>query len=63
MAVGVLVETFVVRSLLVPALVALFGYTAGWPGRRIRTGVARLPGGDDMSEPSDDSTARRPPSR
>ena len=38
MAVGVLVETFIVRSLLVPALVALFGYTAGWPGRRIRMG-------------------------
>jgi RND superfamily putative drug exporter len=38
MAVGVLVETFVVRSLLVPALVALFGYTSGWPGRRIRMG-------------------------
>jgi putative drug exporter of the RND superfamily len=38
MAIGVLVETFLVRSLLVPALVALFGYTAGWPGRRIRMG-------------------------
>jgi RND superfamily putative drug exporter len=38
MAIGVLVETFVVRSLLVPALVALFGYASGWPGRRIRMG-------------------------
>ena len=45
MAVGVLVETFVVRSLLVPALVALFGYTAGWPGRRIRLGSRTEPEG------------------
>jgi len=45
MAVGVLVETFVVRSLLVPALVALFGYTAGWPGRRIRLGSRTTPEG------------------
>jgi RND superfamily putative drug exporter len=43
MAVGVLLETFVVRSLLVPALVALFGYVAGWPGRRIRLGSRTSP--------------------
>jgi putative drug exporter of the RND superfamily len=36
MAVGILLETFVVRPLLVPALVALFGETAGWPGNRLR---------------------------
>jgi RND superfamily putative drug exporter len=36
MAVGILIETFVVRPLLVPALVALFGETAGWPGNRLR---------------------------
>jgi RND superfamily putative drug exporter len=44
MAIGVLVETFVVRSLLVPALVALFGYASGWPGRRIRMGRASTEG-------------------
>jgi RND superfamily putative drug exporter len=36
MAVGVLIDTFVVRSLLVPALTSLFGEAAWWPGRRIR---------------------------
>jgi putative drug exporter of the RND superfamily len=36
MAVGLLLETFLVRSLLVPALIALFGHTSGWPGRRLR---------------------------
>jgi putative drug exporter of the RND superfamily len=35
MAVGVLVDTFVVRSLLVPALTSLFGERAWWPGRRV----------------------------
>lgn len=36
MATGLLIETFVVRSLLVPALIALFGPTFGWPGRRYK---------------------------
>jgi putative drug exporter of the RND superfamily len=33
MAVGVMLETFVVRSLLIPALVTLFGDVGAWPGR------------------------------
>jgi RND superfamily putative drug exporter len=41
MAVGVLLETLLVRSLLVPALIAGFGYVATWPGRRIRLGQNR----------------------
>jgi putative drug exporter of the RND superfamily len=36
MTVGVLVDTFVVRSLLVPALTSLFGEAAWWPGKRMR---------------------------
>jgi putative drug exporter of the RND superfamily len=40
MVVGLLLETFVVRSLLVPALIALFGHTSGWPGRRLAAGAA-----------------------
>jgi RND superfamily putative drug exporter len=36
MAVGVLIDTFVVRTLLVPALTSLFGERAWWPGRRVR---------------------------
>jgi RND superfamily putative drug exporter len=36
MVAGVLIDTFVVRSLLVPALTALAGEKAWWPGRRIR---------------------------
>jgi RND superfamily putative drug exporter len=41
MVLGVLLETFVVRSLLVPGLVALVGYRSGWPGRRLRRGAER----------------------
>jgi len=36
MAVGVLLDVFVVRSMLVPALISLFGRLSGWPGRRLR---------------------------
>jgi RND superfamily putative drug exporter len=35
-AVGVLIDAFVVRSLLVPALVTLIGRASGWPGRQLR---------------------------
>jgi RND superfamily putative drug exporter len=35
MTVGVLIDTFVVRTLLVPALTSLFGERAWWPGRRV----------------------------
>lgn len=37
MTFGVALETFLVRSLLVPSLVALIGYRIGWPGRALRT--------------------------
>jgi putative drug exporter of the RND superfamily len=36
MAAGVLIDTFIVRSLLVPALTSLAGERAWWPGRRVR---------------------------
>jgi putative drug exporter of the RND superfamily len=38
MAAGILLETFVVRSLLVPSLITIFGYASGWPGGRLRRG-------------------------
>ncbi|MHA6793786.1 MMPL family transporter [Pseudonocardia bannensis] len=34
-AIGVLIDAFVVRSLLVPALISLVGRASGWPGRRL----------------------------
>ena len=39
MSVGVLLETFVVRPVLIPALVVLFGSAGAWPGR-LRHGEA-----------------------
>jgi RND superfamily putative drug exporter len=45
MAAGILIDTFVVRSLLVPALTSLFGERAWWPGRRVRRHAA-----DDVLE-------------
>ena len=34
MTVGVLLDAFVIRALLVPALVSLFGDLSWWPARR-----------------------------
>jgi uncharacterized membrane protein YdfJ with MMPL/SSD domain len=36
MAVGIMVDVFVVRSLLVPSLISVIGQTSGWPGRALR---------------------------
>ncbi|MCW2933048.1 MAG: hypothetical protein JWM19_4010, partial [Actinomycetia bacterium] len=41
MAVGVLLDTVVVRSLLVPSLVALTGRAGMWPGRQRVNEVSR----------------------
>lgn len=41
MTVGVLIETFLVRSLLIPALISLFGRASFWPGRANRREPAR----------------------
>ena len=42
MTVGVLIDTFVVRTLLMPALTSLFGEWAWWPGRRVVTLSERI---------------------
>ena len=39
MVIGILIETFVVRSLLAPSLITIFGYFSGWPGHRLHAGV------------------------
>jgi RND superfamily putative drug exporter len=36
LAVGILLDTYVVRTLLVPALLTVVGTAAGWPGSRLR---------------------------
>ncbi len=44
MAVGILLETFVVRSLLVPVLLSVFGRWSRWPSRRkVTAGTASAP--------------------
>ena len=44
LSVGVLLETFVVRSALIPALISLFGPFSAWPGR-LGGDPTRSPGG------------------
>ena len=45
MAVGILIDVFVVRSFLVPSLVSLVGTASGWPGRSLRRGPQDVPAG------------------
>ena len=37
MAVGLLIDTFLIRPVLTPAVLTLLGPAASWPSRRIRT--------------------------
>jgi RND superfamily putative drug exporter len=46
MSVGVLLETFLVRTLLIPSLISAFGRTSTWPGR-----VPRRPEPEEAAEP------------
>jgi len=36
MVIGVLIDTLLVRSLLIPGLISIFGEVSWWPGRRIQ---------------------------
>ncbi|MBV9448470.1 MAG: MMPL family transporter [Streptosporangiaceae bacterium] len=49
MAIGVLLDAIVVRSLLVPALVALFGRAGMWPGNRVRAARGQIVADRDMA--------------
>ena len=42
MAVGILIDAFLVRSLLVPSLLILVGSASGWPGPHLRTSRRRV---------------------
>jgi RND superfamily putative drug exporter len=48
MAAGLLIDTFLVRTLFVPALISAFGPISGWPGKR----PGSAPGGRGQDERS-----------
>jgi putative drug exporter of the RND superfamily len=54
---GLLIDTFVVRTVTVPAIAALIGEANWWPSKKVRTAVA--PGAVDAT----DSTATEPVAR
>ena len=72
MAVGLLLDTFLVRPVLTPAVLTLLGRTAGWPSRRIRTeavsseelrrtavAAAREPSGRRLETPTETEVGSR----
>jgi RND superfamily putative drug exporter len=62
MAVGILIDSLLVRSILVPSLVAAFGPASWWPGSPPRQAVDATPSGreDAPSEESGRRADRRP---
>ncbi len=56
MTVGLLIDTFLIRPVLTPALLTLLGPAASWPSRRIKTAV--VPHGQLHEEAT--AAARRP---
>ena len=72
MAVGLLLDTFLVRPVLTPAVLTLLGRTASWPSRRIRTeavsaeelrrtavAAAREPSGRRLEDPTETEVGSR----
>ena len=56
MAVGLLIDTFLVRTVLVPALLSLVGPRSAWPGHALREtptgpGSAPVPDAEAAPEP------------
>jgi RND superfamily putative drug exporter len=56
MAIGLLIDAFIVRTLLVPALISLVGPRSAWPGRALRESPAP-PEPPDAGAPADEETA------
>jgi RND superfamily putative drug exporter len=52
MAAGVLIDAFVVRSVLVPALISVVGRASGWPGKRLAKPPLGLGGERNLPPPA-----------
>lgn len=55
MGVGVLIDVFIVRSILVPGLITVIGTASGWPGRALRESPPRLPASNAPVQAATDS--------
>lgn len=62
MAAGLLIDTFLVRTVLVPALLSLVGPRSAWPGHALRETPAG-PGSGPTSGPAPPPPAEPPPGR
>ncbi len=59
MAVGLLIDTFIIRPVLTPAVLTLLGRHAGWPSSRIRTTADRTDAGQQLGLLQDEADRRR----
>jgi RND superfamily putative drug exporter len=59
MAVGLLIDTFLIRPVLTPAVLTLLGRVAGWPSRRIRTTAGPTDAGEQAGLLAEEAERRR----
>jgi RND superfamily putative drug exporter len=59
MAAGLLIDTFLIRPVLTPAVLTLLGRSAGWPGHRIRTTAGRPGAGEQHGLLAEESERER----
>ncbi len=63
-ALGLLIDAFLVRTLLVPAVIAIVGVRSGWPGHALRSGRVSVPSpapGEQATGGDLDATPERTP--
>lgn len=61
MTAGILIDAFLVRSLLIPALLILVGPLSGWPGPNLRNARQRTNAARESGPATPDATARPSP--
>ncbi len=61
MGIGILIDVFIVRSILVPSIITMIGPASGWPGRALSRAAPPTPDEADQAPPATPQTTDEHP--